>query len=322
MLITAIVGTYNRCRSLQDTLTALKGQRLAEGNELEIVVMDNNSTDQTPGVVQAVSGQPGWPVRYVREDRQGISFARNRGIAEAQGAFIVSTDDDTLPAENWVQELVGGLQAHQGDCGGGKVLPLWLSEPPEWMYEVRLREAVWNTLGMLDRGNRPLVASPAHWNFPYGANIGFRKDLFREIGLFRTDLGAVGRGLARGEDTEFFGRAGRAGKRVLYVPSAIVHHKVENNRMTLQYFRRWKFNSGRSVEHLSPTPQTRMPAWLIRECLGSGGRAMGRYLGRDRIGAIEQELIFWSALGRCMGILDHRGSKGPGGDAVINGRRG
>ena len=66
-LVSAIVCTYNRCESLRQTLQALKRQVLLAGDMLEILVVDNNSTDQTPAVIAAEARDSRWPIRYLFE---------------------------------------------------------------------------------------------------------------------------------------------------------------------------------------------------------------------------------------------------------------
>jgi GT2 family glycosyltransferase len=159
---------------------------------------------------------------------------------------------------------------------------------------------------MLDRGADVIIATPQTCTFPYGANMAFRACVLRESGGFRTDLGATGNSLRRGEDTELVSRLGDAGKRIVYVPNAVVRHKVSPERMRMRYFRRWKFNSGRSKEHVFPTANGGFPRWAIRESIEHGALALWHYARMDRVRAIEQELLFWSAVGQTVGIMERR----------------
>ena len=92
-IISAIICTYNRCESLSDTLKSLIEQSIPKGWTLEILVIDNNSTDETKRVVQDASGVSRWPIRRVREPQQGIAHARNRGLLSARGQYIAFIDD-------------------------------------------------------------------------------------------------------------------------------------------------------------------------------------------------------------------------------------
>ena len=296
--VTVVVCTYNRCENLRDTLRALKGQVVDGGLALEILVVDNNSSDQTKAVVEEAARVSRWPLRYTFERLQGLTHARNRSIQEARGEWVAFTDDDVLPEPDWVASLWHTAQAFNADAAGGRILPLWQSPPPAWL--VRQRELL-GALTLVDRGPEPLIATLRDAYFIFGANMAFKKTLFEQLGLFRTDLGVVGNTAMRGEDTEFVVRAVQAGKRVVYAPEAVVRHKVPAERMRLAYFRRVKFHTGRSEALMWSEPVSRMPRWLIRKCLEDGIRILAAY-GRGNIWlGVECKLTFWRRLGQLAG---------------------
>ena len=299
--ISVVVCTYNRCESLRDTLRALSQQSLAHGLSMEIVVVDNNSSDRTKAVIEEAVSVSSWPLRYLFEANQGISYARNRGIQEARGEYLFFTDDDVLPESNWAQVLYDAFVGYGADSVGGKVLPKWLETPPPWLVSERLRRQVWGTLALLDRGSQVIEAKAEDKNFLYGANMAFRKELFSKLGMFQTDLGAIGSSLLRGDDTEMIGRVLKAGKKVVYIPDAVVYHKVGPERMRKEYFRRWKFSGGRSLARLSAQ---RFQAWVLRECLESGAGALWAYGRRDFEVGLQKEWSFWVQLGRLIGYWE------------------
>lgn len=298
-----IVCTYNRCESLKDTLEALKNQTLSPAQGLEILVIDNNSRDQTKMFVEQAARSSPYPIRYIFENHQGKSFALNRGIQEAQGDLLLFTDDDVIPRQNWAQTLIHAFEVYQADCVGGKVLPLWSGTPPDWLINPLLKRNVAGILAMLDYGDCLRVADPADENFLYGCNIAFRKSVFDELGLYRLDLGPRGGELSRGEDTEMMRRFLQAGKKAVYVPEAVVHHKVEKERMTMKYFRRRRFDGGKSDYYRLPREKKRIPLWFVRESAANGAKAFLLYLRGDKINAINKELLFWAKMGRIAGAL-------------------
>ena len=121
-LMSIIVCTYNRCESLRDTMTALKQQRLGPGDAVELLIVDNNSNDETKEVIDDLSKEFSFPVRYIFEPAQGLSFARNRGVKEAKGEFIAFTDDDVIPSENWISNLRAAFMQYDADCIGGPLI--------------------------------------------------------------------------------------------------------------------------------------------------------------------------------------------------------
>lgn len=305
-MVSIIVCTYNRCESLRDTLKTLAAQSVPAGNALEIIVVDNNSTDETKQTVESMAKSCRWPLRYVFEANQGLSFARNRGIAEARGSMIAFTDDDVLPTASWVQRLVDAFEDYQADAVGGRVLPRWLSNPPPWVTYPSIRGQVLASLAMLDHGDDVIVMDASRSYFLAGANMAFRKAALEEVGGFRTDLGRVGKKLISGDDTEMIQRLFDAGKRVVYAPEAVVHHKVQPERMRLGYFRRWRFHGSRSFRLMSTQGRGDLPAWLIKECVVNGLGSLWAYAAGQTERAIRRDLSFWAQLGQIVAALESR----------------
>ncbi len=305
-MTSVVVCTFNRCESLRDTLSSLGEQILKEGLELEIIVVDNNSSDRTPQVVEEAAKDSPWPMRYVFEKTQGLSHARNRGIRESHGEFLAFTDDDVLPDRGWVQALYEAFIDHSADCAGGKILPKWTESPPDWCLAEEVRAQLWAVLALLDRGEEMLVAETLNGSFLFGANMAFRKSVFEEVGFFNPALGRSGENLFSGDDTEMLRRALMSRKRVVYSPQAIVYHKVSPERLHIGYLRRWKFNVGLTSARIHPQPSRLVPAWLMRECLSNGLGACAAYVRGSRFMGIARELAFWSQAGRIVATISPR----------------
>ena len=129
-----IVCTYNRAESLKDTLAALAKLDVLPTREWEVVIVDNNSRDHTRQVVEEM--QRTWPrLRYVFEPEQGLSHARNRGIAESNGEITLFTDDDVLPEPDWLETTLAGMTEYGADACGGYIAPIWETPPPAWLTE-------------------------------------------------------------------------------------------------------------------------------------------------------------------------------------------
>ena len=297
MLISAVVCTYNRCESLRDTMRALQEQAVSEGDALEILVVNNNSTDRTKEVVEEEARHARWPIRYLFESQQGKSHALNQAIREASGEFLVFTDDDVIPDPKWAKTLWQTAEEFHADAVGGPIFPIWIRRPPSWLLSDVLRKYLWSVLALLDRGPEVIVAKPSEVLF-MGANMALRKAVFSRIGLFRTDLGRVGSNLLAGEETELLERLLKGGNgRAVYTPQAIVHHKVGPERMRMSYVRRWRFSIGRTLTRMTPPEKRRVPRWFVRECLETGCRALMAYARGNRILGIQQESVFWTQLG-------------------------
>jgi len=112
---TVLVATYNRGHLLPGTLAALESQLVPDDLTWEILVVDNNSRDRTREAVASFAGAANVPVRYVLESQQGLSHARNRGVREAHGAVIAFTDDDVLPAPDWLASIAKAFAKWEAD---------------------------------------------------------------------------------------------------------------------------------------------------------------------------------------------------------------
>lgn len=245
---TILICTYNRSGLLRETLAALQLMTPPADCAVDVVVVDNNSTDDTATVVAAFAEAPRFPVRYCRERQQGKSFALNHGLAHSHGDVIALTDDDVLPAEDWIARVVGAFRDHDVTFAFGKVLPRWSVTPPPELLTERAQH-IWGPLALLDYGD-----AVAHYypdsrglGLPIGANLSLSRAALVTIGGWRTDLGKVNNSLISGEDHEIFMRLRRHDLyRGVYDPENVVRHYVPASRLTREYFRRWFYWSGKT----------------------------------------------------------------------------
>lgn len=264
MNISVIVCTYNRCRTLATALESLAAQEMPASVEWEVVVVDNNSRDQTREVVEALCLREPQRFRYVFESKQGLSNARNRGITEARGAVLAFTDDDVTLDSKWLRSLTAPFSDDSWMGAGGRVRPERAFEPPDWLSTSN-RYAL-APLAMFDLGDQAgELGEP-----PFGANMAFRREMFDKYGVFRADLGRCGDSMLSNEDTEFGGRLLVGKERLRYEPSAVVFHPVPENRVKKQYFLRWWFDKARAdIRELGVPADTKwfiagVPLYLFR----------------------------------------------------------
>ena len=241
--VAVLIATYNRAALLADTLDGLAQSRVPASLTWEVVVVDNNSSDDTRAIV--VSRQDGYPVplRYVFERRQGRSAALNAAMAITTAPYFLFTDDDVRVAPEWVAAGAAAL-AEGWDYVGGPVEPIWEVPPPDWLDLTR--GDLWGTIAILDYGNNRF-AFEERQRVPLGANMGACRSLVQRIGGFRTELGrSSGKRVLGQEVPELLTRARAAGLRGLYVPEMAVQHHIPASRLTPQYFRRWWAGKGYS----------------------------------------------------------------------------
>ena len=255
---TVLIATYNRAALLDETLSSLAKMRVSSTLAWDVIVIDNNSTDGTRAVVDR--HMAGFPVRlrYLFERKQGRSSALNAGIAAAEGAALVFTDDDVRVADGWLEAAVAPLLADNGAMAysGGPVHPIWGADPPAWLD--LSRGDLWGTVAIQDHGAAPFIYEDRR-KVPLGANMAARRDMFERIGAFRADLGrTAGRFVLGQEVPELLLRARAAGLRGMYVPAMQVQHHVPAARLTRRYFRRWWFGKGISraaLERIQPVTE-------------------------------------------------------------------
>jgi glycosyltransferase involved in cell wall biosynthesis len=238
MKMTVILCTYNRCESLAKALASAARLELPKSVDWEVLVVDNNSNDQTREVVEDFCRRYPGHFRYLFEPRQGKSHALNTGIREAHGDILAFIDDDVIVEPTWLQNLTAALHNGQWAGAGGRILPQQPFVPPGW---IPLKDRY--ALAPLALFNPDLAAGPLA-EPPFGTNMAFHRKVFEKHGGFRTDLGPGPGGghPQKSEDSEFGHRLIAAGERLRYEPSAVVYHAVPPSRLQKSYFLDWWFD--------------------------------------------------------------------------------
>ena len=237
--ISAIVCTYSNASLLRRTLDSLIKQTLPP-QEYEIIVVDNNSTDNTPEIVREFQERCSHRIHYVLETTQGLSAARNTGLQQSSGPIISFIDDDAEADPGWLAAVVKAFRQHPDAWGvGGNTFAIWDAKRPAWLTDDFL-----GNLSIQDRGpeERKLTRS----EHILGTNCSFRREVFAQIGDFPTDLGRIGKSLLAGEEAELCRRIHLQGKSMYHIPDVVVFHHVTPERMTRSYFRRRCYLSGLS----------------------------------------------------------------------------
>jgi GT2 family glycosyltransferase len=286
---TLLIATYNRAVLLDETLGSIRALRVP-GRRWDVIVVDNNSTDDTRAVVERHARDFPVPLRYVFEARQGRSSALNAGIAASQARAIAMTDDDVRVEPGWLEAACAALEDPAVAYAGGPVTPIWEAPPPAWLDLTR--GDLWGTIAIQDHGTRCFRYDEAR-KVPLGANMAARRSLFTSIGGFRADLGRTSGRLVMGQEVpELLMRARAAGLGGAYVPAMRVHHHIPSRRLTRAYFRRWWFGKGVSraaLERVQPVTElgvdlrtTPHVLGVPRYMYGSAVRDMGGWI-RNRV---------------------------------------
>ncbi|MBA3885837.1 MAG: glycosyltransferase family 2 protein [Acidobacteria bacterium] len=304
---TILICTYNRASLLGPTLDSLAHLRAPELS-WEVLVVDNNSTDETRRLVEARQADYPVPLHYLFEPRQGKSIALNTGLAHASGAVIAFTDDDVQVPEGWLEAAVRPLLTRPGLAyTGGPVEPLWEASPPRWLAPAG---NLGGTIAVKDHGAEPFIFEERR-KTPLGVNMAVRRSLIEQIGGFRPDLGRRGKSLLGQEQAEFFYRSRAAGALGLYVPEMTLQHHVPAARLTRSYFQRWWYWKGVSqarlhrIHHetelgldLTRVPRIAgVPRYMLRSLVTEGLAALWAALRGHRATSMEHAMMVFYAVG-------------------------
>ena len=219
--LTVIISTLGRPADLVRCLEAVLTGDLRPS---EVIVVDQSPDDRTLTALETCEAcEPGLVrIRYVHQEKRGLSASRNAGAARATGAVVAFTDDDCVPSSAWLRAIDQAFSSSPGpDAVAGRVLPLG-PEMPE-TYAVSLRE----NAARVDYRGRTVP-----WLVGTGANLALRREWLSRVGPFDERLGVGSPGRAA-EDSDYFHRLLRAGGRIRYEPGAVVYHARQSRAQRL-----------------------------------------------------------------------------------------
>jgi glycosyltransferase involved in cell wall biosynthesis len=234
MQISVIVCTYNRAALVRQVVETLCAQS-ADPSTYEIVVVDNNSSDQTREVV-AEFQQKHTNVRYVLEKQTGLSYARNRGWQEAHGEYIAYIDDDCKVPAHWLSLAQEIIREVRPAMFGGPFYAFYNAPRPFWFQDKYESKVV-------TEEPRPLIIN----EFLNGANLIIERNVLIQSGGFRADLGMKANTIAYGEETalQIHVREQFPDALIYYDPRLYVFHLVRPEKMTWSRIVRTRFANGR-----------------------------------------------------------------------------
>jgi glycosyltransferase involved in cell wall biosynthesis len=233
-LISVVICTYNRAALLANLLENLSVQNI-DPSTYEIIIVDNNSLDQTRNVVEAFAASHG-NVSYGFEACQGLSWARNHGYRIARGEYVAYLDDDCKVPAQWLAVAQDVIERIAPGMFGGPYYAVYDSPKPHWY---------------LDRYGSHVQGDQARQltqdEYLDGANLFIRRSILEALGGFNRTLGMVGDELGYGEETALQQslRTTRPEEAIYYEPRLFVHHIVSARKMTLRWSARQVFVAGR-----------------------------------------------------------------------------
>lgn len=244
--LSVIIPTYNPDTTrLRQTLSALKSQSLP-ANRWELIIVDNNSSNNFRQQLN-LSWHPA--AQVADETKQGLTYARLKGFNESTGNIIVMVDDDNMIESGYLEKALNIFgQNPQMGAIGGKSIPLFETDPPEWLCEF------YGSLALRDLGDTPVTSA---WNneYPTAAPIGAGMVIKREA--LSSYMEKITRGknnlsdrtansLSSGGDNDIVLEILKSGWQVGYFPQLILQHIIPAHRMQAGYLARLLNNTNKS----------------------------------------------------------------------------
>lgn len=301
MHISVVLSTYNRCGVLGKALECLALQE-APGIEYEVIIVDNNSTDQTRQVAEALAAGDR-RFRYIFEGHQGLSHGRNAGIRAARADVIAFTDDDVEVAQDWIAQIYTALIEYpEAEFIGGRVLPVLKRSMPDWAHSKM------SPFALQDLGAEPVRVCAQDRRCLIGACLAVRRRALAKAGLFSTETQRVEDSVGSTEDADWETQVWNYGGHGMYVPGVVVYSPLSEDRLAKAYHRRWHVGHGkfharaRRPELESSRRWLDVPAFLYRQAVESGLRFAVLSLQGKKAEAFESE----NALLFCLGFMAER----------------
>lgn len=304
-----IICTYNRAGNLRRCLEPFVSQQEAEDLEWEILVVDNNSSDDTRAVVEALQAELPLRIRYVFEPEQGLNYARNRGVDESQGRCFAFVDDDILVSERWLCSIYKTFVDNDADAVGSCIHLDESIHLPKW-----INRDMYGFLGYQDYGDTPFQMD-GFSQYPFGGNMSFNRRVVERIGYFNPKLGRKGSGrkvseLFKGAETDYFHRLAEAGGRIFYTPDAVVYHRILPFQLQKRYFRTIHFTAGyqRAYYDGNSHPRTLLgvPWFMYRHFLAQIGKYLRELVARGPDAAFRQQMNIGYDAGMLLGYFRSR----------------
>ncbi|MBE3098101.1 MAG: glycosyltransferase family 2 protein [Planctomycetes bacterium] len=261
---TFAICTRNRARLLRECVESLVTSCAGLRTPWEILVIDNGSTDETQEVLQGLSSDP--HLRTVREERMGISHARNAAVHNAPGRILVYIDDDVLVPPEYAERIYTNFEARNVDILGGPMLPRWEGRPPFW-----LSRDLYGVLGLIEGVQ---IVQGRGYPRIFSGNMACRRELLASLGPspFDPRLGRSGTRLIGNEESYLIDRLSQMGAKIGFAEDAPVYHRVPADRLTLRHFLRYYFYAGVSDcrEACIRSGNRVLPRWVIGELVRRG----------------------------------------------------
>ncbi len=252
MILSIVICTHNRSQLLKKCLDSLV-QQLTD--DVEVLIVDNNSPDNTFTVVKAFS-EYNPNIRYVFESKTGLSNARNTGWSQATSDWILYLDDDAIAFPDMVSRAKFLIEKDDFDCIGGMYFGYFEDSKPKWIPD-----------GFGDKEAFTDSLTSCSYRVPNGGIILYKKVLLKKVGGFDPNFGMIGNKKKFGEEIELNYRAEEMGFRIGFDPELKIWHFVKEEYLTIWWMLKRKFLVGQAMQRIDDESYSIRIYWLIRSII-------------------------------------------------------
>lgn len=298
--VSIVICTYNRPKLLKPTLESVIKLDF-DPERFEIIVVDNGNDVQTKHAYEEIRQRSECRLVYTKEEKTGLSYARNKGITLAKGIIVAFLDDDEIIPASWLTEL---MRPYNNDdhiaCVGGKIIPVF----PDNQYPSWYSKDIQGFFGGVDHGENIHEVDFSE-EYIGGGNMSFKRSVIVDSGMFNVHLGIIGTSSYSGEENELAQRIQNKGFKVLYTPLAITYHMIEQERISKPFLRKRCFQSGRSEIMYNPLNRG-LPVILLLRYTFVLCQSLASYvisIGRSEAAMMRASLAISRSLGKMSGCI-------------------
>lgn len=294
MKIDVVLPTYNRCDLLPRAIDSFLSALVPEGVVATLLVVDNNSRDETKAIVAEYVAQYPYRVRYFFERKQGRHHALNTGIDQSNADVVAFFDDDEVIEERWLSVIARNFSDPRVDYIGGEMRPDWQAETPDWFPL-----GYTGVLGIVHNGEqRRQYGSAGFKAMLTGGNNAIRRRVLEQCGPYSSEF-------MYAEDRYMHMQLDRIGATGFYDPELIVLHHVLQKRLSKAYYRHWAFTEGLTMgkvalrEPLKGRSVLGVPLWMWRKAADSAFGLVSQHSNKRtgrRFNSELQLIEFWGYL--------------------------
>ncbi len=274
--IAVCVTTFRRPQGLARLLRSLDALEFpGERPAVSVIVVDNDRAETASATVQQCSRSSGMEVRYIVEPRRGIPFGRNRGLASLppETDFVAFVDDDEAVAPDWLARLLDAQRRYRADVVAGPVIPVFERDAPGWAIRGGFFQ-------------RPRYASGTQLDVAFTCNVLVRADVIRQMEHsfdVRFELNGA-------DDSHFFRRVARSGRKLVWADDACVREWIPNSRATTKWLLQRAFRTGNGMAMIATDLSD--SAWrhvvvvsksLVWMAIGLAALPVGAVFGKHRL---------------------------------------